>query len=294
LPSTSIQTNQWHDYYHIYHERYRHTVVGQVKIAQNIESPQLQNVRDILVYLPPSYQKSQKRFPVLYMQDGYNLFDEATSFAGEWQVDETMERLSSQEGLEAIVVGIPNMGKQRLDEYSPFKDKQYGGGQGDAYIRFVVETLKSIIDNDFRTLTDKKNTGIMGSSMGALISLYAFFEYPDTFGFTGVMSPSLWFANSAIFHYLETAAYQPGNIYLDAGTREMGGRWPDQMVLRAKSRRYTGRVRRLKRLLVKKGYRLRHNLLHIEENGAGHNEAAWAQRLPNVIRYFLQVPIKRS
>ena len=131
-----------------------------------------------------------------------------------------------------------------------------------------------------------------GSSMGGLISLYGFFRFPAVFGFAGVMSPSLWFANRAIFNYVEKAPFQQGKIYLDAGTREMGGHWPDQTILRSRSRRYYGRVRRMKRILANKGYRPTRNLLHIEDVGGGHNEEAWAHRLPNAIRFFLGAPLK--
>lgn len=294
LSIAQVRTTHWQDYHDVYYERHRHTVVGNIKIAQNINSPQLNNQRDILVYLPPSYKTEHKRYPVLYMHDGYNLFDEATSYVGDWQIDETMEQLSATEGLEAIIVGIPSMGKGRMDEYSPFRDEHYGGGHGHAYVSFIAHTLKPMIDKDFRTLPDKRNTGLMGSSMGGLISLYGFFEYPAVFGFTGVMSPSLWFAHNAIFHYVEHAPFQQGKIYLDAGTREMGGYWPDQHLLISRSRRYYGRVRNMKRLLVKKGYRPTRNLLHIEAKGHGHDEAAWATRMPNAIRFFLGAPIKRE
>src|SRR5690348_4734548 len=123
-----------------------HTVVGTLKIYLGLWSPQLQNRRDILVYLPPSYSTGQRRYPVVYMHDGQNLFDDATSFVGEWKVDETMETLS-KEGIEAIVVGIPNQGEQRLDEYSPFRDRLRHGGRGDAYLSFVVRTVKPLIDH---------------------------------------------------------------------------------------------------------------------------------------------------
>jgi len=298
LPTTKKKESdkvKWLDYGDIYYEKKRHTVVGTIKIGQNIRSPQLGNRRDILVYLPPSYDDAQqKRYPVLYMHDGYNLFDEATSYTGEWQVDETMERLANEEGLEVIVVGIPNNGPQRMDEYSPFVDRRYGGGKGNEYLTFLMHTVKSLIDRDFRTLPNKRNTGLAGSSMGGLISLYGFFRYPSLIGFAGVMSPSLWFANRAIYGYVKTAPYQHGRLYLDAGTREMGGAWPDQALLVARSRRYYASVRAMKRLLVKKGYRPTRNLLHIEDAGANHNEAAWAYRLPNVIRFFLGAQIKRE
>jgi predicted alpha/beta superfamily hydrolase len=283
----------WRDYYDVFYQRERHSISGNIKIAQHVYSPELDNYRDILVYLPPTYDSSQKRYPVLYMHDGYNLFDEATSYTGEWYVDETMEILAAEEGLEAIIVAIPSMGHARIDEYSPFHDPKFGGGRGNAYVGFIAHTLKPIIDRDFRTKPHKRATGIMGSSMGGLISLYAFFHLPSVFGFAGVMSPSLWFGNSAIFSYVTHANFQQGKIYLDAGTREMGGAFPDQALLLSRSRRYYGRVRRMKRFLVRKGYRPTKDLVHIEDAGAGHNEAAWAYRLPNAVRFFLSAPLQK-
>ena len=283
-----MQTTNWHNYTYTHHNNGHHTVVGTVKVARGIESPQLDNRRDILVYLPPSYERSDRRYPVLYMHDGQNLFDNATSYAGEWRVDETMESLSREEGLEAIVVGIPNMGVRRLDEYSPFVVPRYGGGLGDLYLAFMVNSLKPLIDSHFRTRPEKQHTGIMGSSMGGLISLYAFFRYPTVFGFAGVMSPSLWFAQGAIFPYVEAAPFHPGKIYLDAGTREFGESWPEVVTLPTRSRRYYGRVRHLKRILARKGYRPIRDLLHVEGRGANHCEAAWADRLPGAVRFFLR------
>ena len=274
--------------YYNYHYGRHHTVVGNVQIAPDFYSPQLDNSRDILIYLPPSYHQSDRRYPVLYMHDGQNLFDDATSFSGEWRVDETMEFLSRAEKLESIVVGIPNTGVTRTDEYSPFQDARHGGGRGHQYLSFLAYTLKPQIDRHFRTLADKPHTGILGSSLGGLISLYAFFHFTDIFGFCGVMSPSLWFADDAIFHYVRhTAVYHPGKIYLDAGTREFGGSWPEMVAKRARSRRYYGRVRRMKRVLVRKGYRPIREVLHVEGKGDGHREADWAERLPNAVRYFL-------
>jgi predicted alpha/beta superfamily hydrolase len=282
----TLQNVAWHRYQDIYHEHHHH-IVGSIKVGQQVDSPQLGNRRDILVYLPPSYEKSEQRYPVLYMQDGQNLFDNATSFAGEWGVDETMELLSQESSLEAIIVGIPNMGTQRLAEYSPFVDPHLGGGRGRAYVTFLAHTLKPLVDRDFRTLPGKAYTGIMGSSMGGLISLYAFFQQPHIFGFAGVMSPSLWFAQKSIYHYVQKAHFHQGKIYLDAGTREMGGS-PRTLAQRARSRRYYASVRHLKRILIRKGYRPVHDLLHIEEKWAGHSETAWARRLPQAIRFFLE------
>ncbi len=282
-----MQTILWHPYHEVYNHDHA-SVVGTVRVGKNVRSPQLHNRRNILVYLPPSYQQTTKRYAVLYMHDGQNLFDNVTSYAGEWGVDETMEKLSKEEELEAIVVAIPNMGEMRMDEYSPFKDVEHGGGLGNQYLAFIVNSLKPIIDRDFRTLPGKRYTGMMGSSMGGLISLYAFFRYPDFFGFTGVMSPSFWVARGAIFKYAEAAPFNPGKIYLDVGTRELGDSAEEMRNQRKLSRRYYASVRRMKRILVQKGYRPVHDLLHIEEKWANHSESSWARRLPDAIRFFLQ------
>ena len=282
-------TTIWHNYHTVFDRDDRSSVSGTIKVAQNIRSPQLSNQRHLLVYLPPSYNNGHQHYPVLYMQDGQNLFDNATSFAGEWGVDEAMETLARQAGLEAIIVGIPNTGHMRLAEYSPFVDSQLGGGLGNKYVSFVAHTVKPIIDRDFRTLPNQPNCGIMGSSMGGLISLYAFFHCPDVFGFAGVMSPSLWFGHGRIFPYVREAAFHPGKIYLDVGTREHGDDdWSGVFTRRTRSRQSYARVRRLKRILVNKGYRPIHDLLHIEEKWANHNEAAWRRRLPKALEFFIK------
>jgi predicted alpha/beta superfamily hydrolase len=284
---SGLQTVTWRNYYKVFPRKEGHQVAGTIKIAQDVESPRLGNKRDIMVYLPPSYAHSERHYPVLYMHDGQNLFDPATSFAGEWHVDETMESLAYEDDLEAIVVGIPNAGPSRLDEYSPFVDPTHGGGEGNHYVAFIANTVKPLIDHHFRTLPQRRQTGIMGSSMGGLISLYAFFRREDVFGFAGVMSPSLWFARGSIYGYVENASCLPGRIYLDAGTREMGGSRIN-IVKRIQSRHYYAGVRRMKRILINKGYRPVRDILHVEEKWANHNEAAWARRLPEAIRFFIR------
>jgi len=286
---------RWLDYRAYYSGEPGHRVSGAIRVAPAVYSPELHNSRDILVYLPPSYHYSDRRYPVVYMQDGQNLFDSDTSYAGEWGVDETMERLARAEGLEAIIVGVPNAGVHRLDEYSPFYDKRNGGGRGDDYLRFLAQTVKPIIDEDFRTRPDRRHTGILGSSMGGLISLYAFFQFPAVFGFAGVMSPSLWFAREAIFRTVDSAAYHPGKIYLDAGTREMGESANNGRLHRAAaSRAYYATVRRMKGMLIRKGYRPVRDLLHVEEKWAHHNESSWARRLPLALQFLLSEALRQS
>ena len=249
-----------------------HTIVGKVVTVAAFWSPQLGNARDILVYLPPSYHTTTDRYPVIYMHDGQNLFDQATSFGEEWRVDETMEELARQ-GLEAIIVGIPNIGERRLEEYSPFPDPQHGGGSGMQYLAFLVETLKPYIDQAFRTRPEREYTGMVGSSMGGLISLYAFFRYPQVYGFVGALSPSLWFAERAIFPVIEAAEQAPGKLYLDIGTDE--GDTTLQL------------ARDLEQMLRTKGYHPGWDMHYVEEPNAVHCEGAWAGRLRHALTSLL-------
>ena len=261
-------------------------VAGTVKVLRDVRSEELQNSRDILVYLPPSYPTANRTYPTLYMHDGQNLFDEATSFAGEWRVDEALETLAG-EGIEAIVVGLPNTGSDRLNEYSPFHDTRFGGGRAADYVKFIVDTVRPLVDEAFRSTGDSGGTGIIGSSMGGLISLYAFFERPDVFGAVGAVSPSVGFARGALIEYLERARFVGGRIYLDVGTNEGRPRDRDPLGLRGRPGAYVRMVRDARDLLVRKGYREGSNLLYVEQEGAAHNEAAWAARLPQLLRFLL-------
>lgn len=258
-----------------------HTVHGDVRLAHNIHSPQLNNTRDILVYLPPSYWASDKRYPVIYMHDGQNLFDARTSYAGEWGVDETMNALAA-EGKEAIVVGIPNLGSVRISEYNPYPTPRFRQAIGDAYVHFISDTLKPMIDADYRTRPDAANTGIVGSSMGGLISLYAWLAYPWTFGLCGAMSPSLWVARSAVFDHVRNAPYNEGRLYLDIGTREL----PRQM--RQYATAFGDSVTALRDALNERGYRSSDRLKFVKDRGGEHNEASWARRLPDALRFLLK------
>ncbi|HEX9373980.1 MAG TPA: alpha/beta hydrolase-fold protein [Roseiflexaceae bacterium] len=274
----------WRDYKD---QRSAHTVVGDLRVYDAVYSPQLHNRRRLFVYVPPSYAGGEARYPVIYMQDGQNLFDQMISYAGEWQVDETMEALSL-EGIEAIVVGIPNMGVRRVDEYSPFRDRRLRkGGRGDWYVAFVADTVKPLIDRAFRTLPGREHTGILGSSMGGLISLYAFFRRPEVFGFAGALSPSLWFAEEAIFSYVQQAPSLPGRLYLDVGTHEGPDTRVDHRSPHKYISRYLGAARRMRDLLAGRGYGPDSQLRYEEEEQATHGEAAWARRLPGALRFLL-------
>ena len=163
-------------------------------LSEDFKIPQLDRKRRVWIYLPSDYETSNESYPVVYMHDGQNIFDNNTSNYGEWNVDETLDKLYNEKNLKLIVVGIDNGGSKRLDEYSPWKNEKYGGGEGEAYMEFIVKTLKPFIDSNYKTLKNKRNTAIIGSSMGGLISHYAGLKYPSIFGKIGVFSPAFWFA----------------------------------------------------------------------------------------------------
>ena len=276
---------RWRDFADVYPEPER-TVTGTVKVLEALYSPQLDNRRDLLVYLPPSYGRSEARYPVLYMHDGQNLFDYLMSYAGEWGVDETLQALSN-DGIEAIVVGIANLGLGRIHEYNPFADSRPQGGRGEPYLAFIVETVKPLIDQDFRTCPERAATGILGSSLGGLISLYGFFRYPQVFGLAGAMSPSLWFGDGAIFAYVRGAPYVPGKIYLDVGNHEGPRSVVAARLLRGYASPFVRNVQRMRDLLEAKGYRMGRDLLYVEDPDGVHHESAWGRRLPDALRFLL-------
>jgi predicted alpha/beta superfamily hydrolase len=174
----------------------------------------------IWVYLPPDYTTSKKEYPVIYMHDGQNLFDPKTSFAGEWGVDEVLNDLYLKKGVGFIVVGVENVGSERMNEYSPWIHQKYGGGNGDAYLKGIVEDLKPFIDQTYRTKAKAKFTGIIGSSMGGLISYYAGLKYPTVFGKVGVFSPSFWFSEKVVDYTKEKGALQTVKMYFLLGGKE--------------------------------------------------------------------------
>ncbi len=244
----------------------------ELEILPDFYSPQLDNRRDILVHLPPSYGGRSRDYPVLYLQDGQNLFDPVTSFAGDWRLGRVLDS-AARRGLELIAVGIPNMGTKRLDEYSPFVDPASGGGRGDRYVDFVAHTLKPAIDRRFRTRRGREYTGIAGSSMGGLITLCGFFRSPPVFGFAAALSPSLWFAGDAIFPRIESAPFIPGRIYLDIGALE--------------GREHVARARRMRDLLAIKGYRHGAGLRWLESRCGRHHESSWSRRFARALPFLL-------
>ncbi|XHS79855.1 alpha/beta hydrolase [Burkholderiaceae bacterium UC74_6] len=253
-----------------------HTAAPNVTVlAQKLVMPGLGRERTLRLYLPPSYAASPgKRYPVLYMHDAQNLFDDATSFAGEWGVDETLNELARKEGLEVIVVGIDNGAEKRTSELIPFPSPAAPKPEGESYLRFVVEVVKPYIDTHYRSLPDRDHTAIMGSSLGGLISHAALLKHPQVFGRIGAFSPSYW-ANLRMFDEVALAPTPPGTrIYLYAGVDE-----GEQMV---------GDAVRMASYLRQGNPELSMELRVIA--GAKHNEAAWRSEFPRAVRWLLASP----
>jgi len=248
--------------------------------------PQLGRARRVWVYLPPDYATSGKRYPVLYMHDGQNVFDEATAGFGEWGVDETLDSLAAAGHAVPIVVAVDHGGGKRLDEYSPFRNARHGGGEGDAYVDFLVRTLKPYIDGHFRTRPDRLHTGIAGSSMGGLISLYAALKHPRVYGRAGVFSPAFWFSDQN-YRFARAARPLPGTrIFMVTGARE--GDTPEV---------YANDHRRMADTLAAAGFRPGVNVRAYLRGDGQHSEWFWRREFPAAVLWLFDddsVPARRS
>ena len=260
-----------------------HTLTGDVRFHKKFHSKILNNDRDVIVYLPPGYEANKtKHYSVLYLHDGQNLFDGATSYipGQEWRVDETAQTLILAGKIEPlIIVGIYNTGRDRINEYTAAEDAKYkAGGKADLYGRFLVEELKPFIDTTYRTKKDAAHTGLGGSSLGGLVSLYLGLKYPNVFSRIAVVSPAVWWADNQIVHYTEASPKEPLRIWLDIGTKEGSDAQQAQ--------RTVDGARLLKETLVKKSWRLGKDLKYFEAEGAEHNERAWAARAEQILEFL--------
>jgi predicted alpha/beta superfamily hydrolase len=200
----------------LYNELYsqNNSIQNRVTIFE-IEATQLQITKKIWIYLPLNYSENNKKFPVIYMQDAQNLFDSKTSFAGEWNIDETLDSIKAK----VIVIGIEHGGEKRLEELTPFINEKYGGGNATNYLEFIIKTLKPYIDKNYKTKPDSQNTCIFGSSLGGLTSFYAILKYPQIFGKAGVFSPSFWI-NPEIYEVMKNSKKIKSKIYFLCGDSE--------------------------------------------------------------------------
>lgn len=233
--------------------------------------PQLKRKRRIWIYLPPDYSTSKKNYPVLYMHDGQNLFDNATSYAGEWGVDEYLDSIYKSGKKEVIVVGIDNGLSKRMSEYNPWEFENFGKGEGDKYVDFLVKTLKPFIDKHYRTLKSKPNTYIAGSSMGGLISLYAVLKYPTIFGGAGIFSPAFWTASGIDSSVIADAKNVNSRLFFYAGGKEGDSMIPD-----------------MKRIEKEMKEHSKSPIKEIVGENEHHNEAAWRKYFPDFYEWVIE------
>lgn len=255
-----------------------HTLTGQFHILRDFRSLVLGNARTVFVYLPPGYDRhAARRYPVLYMQDGQNLFDPGRSFVHgqDWRLDETAEWLIETGAIEPVViVGVDHAGAGRTAEFSATADARRGeGGRADAYGAMLTTELKPWIDAHYRTRPDPASTGIGGSSMGGLISLFLALTRPDVFGRAAVMSPSLWWDRRHIITLARAIERKPPvRLWLDAGTEEGYSTLHN--------------VRMLKNILLRHGWLAGDDLRYVEAQGGRHSETDWGARAGEMLRFL--------
>ena len=266
--------------------RPKSTRTGDLRDHKDFESPELDNFRDLIVYVPPGYDESpEQRYPVLYMHDGQNCFDAATSFTGvEWGVDETAQKLITAGAIRpCIIVGVENT-SARVDEYTPFPDPLRGGGDGDAYLTFLTKTVKPFIDRTYRTRPEREHTFVAGSSLGGLISLYAACEYEEVFSGYGVLAPSIWWGKFGMCKLVEQARFPAGTkLWIEVGRDDVKHEGEEE--LEAPSE-YVRGCHAIVRLLEQKSFVRGESLHYAEHAGQFHHESDWASRMEALLEFF--------
>ena len=231
----------------------------------------LDRQRTVRLYLPPDYESSAQSYPVLYMHDGQNVFDDTSSYAGEWGVDESLNQLAATTGLGLIVVAIDNGAEFRMNELSPWENKRFGTAQGKQYMDFIVDVVKPYIDSNYRTKPEVQHTAIMGSSMGGLISHYAIHAYPQVFGKAGIFSPSYWYSPDVFVFTQQHKANLKAKLYVMYGGKEGDGMIAD--------------TARMQRQLEVQGHP-RINTLFKRVVGGEHNEKLWRGEFTEAIQWL--------
>jgi len=250
---------------------------GQLHKHERFGSKFLRNERDLVVYLPPGYDEQPWRhFAVLYLHDGQNLFDGATAFVAgqDWHVGQTADEMIRRGEVEPlIIVGIYNTGKARIREYTPTPVPKLGGGRADRYAKFLIQEVKPFVEREYRTLHGPQHTGLGGSSLGGLVSLYLGLKHAAIFGRIAALSPSVWWNQQVMARFAAGADVNPRpRIWLDIGTCEGPRIVPD--------------VEQFRDILLRKGWRLDDDLHYERVEGAEHNEAAWALRVGPFLRFL--------
>jgi predicted alpha/beta superfamily hydrolase len=260
----------------------KHTRTGDIRVHEKFASKHLGNERGLLVWLPPGYDDNRTvRYDVLYMHDGQNVFDDWTSFAGEWRADETAKALIEQNKIRPIIIVAIENNNRRMDEYTMTRDDRHGGrgGDGAKYAKFVAEEVKPFIDRTYRTKAEREHTGVAGSSLGATISLEIARAYPDKFGLVGALSPAAWWNDGEMLTRFEqdTSWMKGKRFWVDIGTNEGDA---------ARKQAYIDSAHRIEALLKKAGLTESQDFHFKVIDGAPHNEKAWSARFGDVLTFL--------
>jgi len=251
-----------------------HTVTPEVRILDSdMFLPQLERNRRVWICLPEDYDLSTDDYPVIYMHDAQNIFDQATSFAGEWEADESMQEALLGNCIRAILVGIDNGGSSRIDEYAPWINSEYQeGGEGAEFAGFIVQTLKPFIDSHFRTIPDRDHTAMIGSSLGALITMYTVIEYNDIFSGAALLSPAFWF-NDGVYDFVESNPPAAATkFYFVCGANESAG--------------LIGQTQQMHDIIEAAGISDANNVFQVQSGGT-HNEYWWSTYFPESVLSLL-------
>jgi predicted alpha/beta superfamily hydrolase len=249
---------------------------GSFRLHRRFASQFLSTRRDLIVYLPPGYEESSARYPVFYLQDGQNLFDPATAFAGQtWHAHTTADNMiCSRQIRPVIMVGVYHTGVRRISEYTPTRAAESRkGGKAARYGQMLAREIKPFMDHEYRTRKGAADSAVGGSSLGALASLVTGLEYPRVFGQMALLSPSVWWDNRSILDVVRSyrSRLRP-RMWLDVGTAEGDNAW-----------HVVEDARLLRDTLIEKGWP---DLRYLEVEGAPHSETAWAARFGAVLEYL--------
>lgn len=244
-------------------------------IQQEFVIPNLNSIsHKVWVYVPPNYSTSTKKYPVIYMHDAQNLFDAVTSYSGEWEVDESLNKLFEKTGNGFIVVAIENGGSERINEYTPWSHEKYGGGKGAVYIDYIVNTLKPFIDKNYRTKPQQKHTGLIGSSLGGLISYYGALQYPKVFGKIGALSTSFWFSKEVVSFTAEKGNLKHTKLFL-----LVGGEEGENMVKDTQN---------IEKKLLEINFKSKNLKIKVNPEGE-HNEAFWKSEFLEIVQWLYNI-----